>query len=583
MRLHALALMALAALTSCASCSKDTGGSRRINVLLISLDSTRRDLLSIYGRRPAHAPERSTCPHLAKLADEGVIIEQAYATSSWTLPSHISLLTGEPELVHGVDVDYQRPDPVRPLIAEVLHSHGYSTAGFFSGPYLEPHFGFGRGFDRYEARYGPEILQASHQSAIAREQLREAERARDPARLRAALQAAHQATKRVETLSHRDVSSAAVTEGVLEELQRAAGDLRPFFIFAHYFDPHHDYAPPPPYDRAFDAEYSGDMDSFDWIRNPRVAGFDPNRMGIRTRVISDRDLEHIQALYEGELAWTDAQIGRALDELHVLGLSDNTLVIVTADHGDEFFEHEAIGHRRTLFEEVTQIPLILRLPGRLPEGVRIKGLVSIADVVPTILDLLGLPAMGDLSSRSFLPLIDGGEDDTERHVIGRLVRTYNRMLHCQADDGSSMEIPGQQIDLIETWHQGSLKLKRERVWPVAVVEPPPAVVDFLANLREKHHQQETLTWIDLAAHPGERPADWSPNFHDPRALAALRAFHDAYRDLLARRGHVDVADNKQLLDRLRGLGYVGGGGELMASGEFILPPPGDSLLLELVR
>ena len=95
------------------------------NVLLISIDSTRRDLLGVYGHRAPNAPELSPSPALDRLAREGVVLDDAYAPTSWTLPSHVSLLTGEPILVHGVDLNHHRPDPSRPALAEVLRAAGY--------------------------------------------------------------------------------------------------------------------------------------------------------------------------------------------------------------------------------------------------------------------------------------------------------------------------------------------------------------------------------------------------------------------------------------------------------------------------
>jgi hypothetical protein len=115
------------------------------SILLISIDSTRRDLLGVYGYRGRYEPELSPSPNLDRLAGEGVVLDDAYAPTSWTLPSHVSLLTGEPILVHGVDLSHQRPDPSRPVLAEILRAAGYRTAGFFSGAYLEPHFGHERG------------------------------------------------------------------------------------------------------------------------------------------------------------------------------------------------------------------------------------------------------------------------------------------------------------------------------------------------------------------------------------------------------------------------------------------------------
>jgi arylsulfatase A-like enzyme len=135
--------------------------SDRPNVLLISIDSLRRDALGCYGAQLPYAPGVSPTPHLDLLAAEGVRLTDAYAPSPWTLPSHVSLLTGMSPLIHGVETDLQTLSSGSPTLAEVLRGSGYRTAGVFSGPYLENLWGFGRGFDRYSAAYGPSVAERS--------------------------------------------------------------------------------------------------------------------------------------------------------------------------------------------------------------------------------------------------------------------------------------------------------------------------------------------------------------------------------------------------------------------------------------
>jgi arylsulfatase A-like enzyme len=539
----------------------------RPNVLLISLDSTRRDLLGAYGRRPARAPGLSPSPSLDRLAAEGVLLEEAYATSSWTLPSHLSILTGQPELVHAVDQPYHRPDPLRPLLGEILTAHGYRSFGFFSGPYLEPHFGFARGFEEYRACYGPELRAASTRHGQMLERLQQAERAGDEAALRATRRATSRARQELETLSHRDVSSEFVADAAIEALERAAAaGGGPFFIFAHFFDPHYDYAPPSPWDLTFDPAYEGEVDGRDFIRDPRIARVDPASPSGRRRVVSDRDLEHLLALYEGELGWTDSQVGRLLARLDELGLARDTLVVVTADHGSEFFEHGSIGHRRTLDEEVVRVPLLLRLPGRLPAGRRVAGPVSTVAILPTVLDLTGVPAPESLASTSLVPLIDGREPPGRRGVLARLVRTSS--LEAAPAGGEEGRSVGQLVTILETYRKGAIKITREESWS-ELREPAPAGAAAAPR-------RSRLWWVDLAASPGEAPEDRSTSFDDPRALGALREFHERYTLLLAQRDHADLREADSGLDaRLRGLGYVGHAAEApLASDEFVLPPPG---------
>ena len=504
------------------------GGEERApaNVLLISLDSTRRDALSLYGYRSAHAPEATNTPHLEALAAGGVLMEEAYATTSWTLPSHVSMLTGEPELVHAVDMDHQRPAPGRPQLSEILHEAGYRTAGFFSGPYLEPHFGFGRGFERYESRYGAEVGRA----AAAAEEARVHGGATDPAALGA--DRLHREAVR------STLSSEEVTDAALAELEAAATDGRPFFLFAHYFDPHYDYVPPAPYDGRFDPDYDGAIPTDDFLNNPAISLPDERDPYRRERVVSDRDLEHLRSLYAGELAWTDHQVGRILARLEELGLADDTLVIVTADHGDEFFEHQGLGHRSTLFEEQVRVPMILRFPGRLPEGERVRGLVSTIDVLPTVLELLGLEAPEGAPSRSFAGLAAGDEDGAGRYALGRIVRHTQGTLRLPGPRGE-VDVPATRLTLLETYREGPIKITRERSWAALQQELPPALRAVFDERAAAMRAQERLRWIDVERSPAERPREHSSDFADPRAAAALGRFPGLYGELLGRRSSGD--------------------------------------------
>ena len=354
----------------------------------------------------------------------------------------------------------------------------------------------------------------------------------------------------------------------------------PFFIFAHYFDPHYDYTAPEPFASRFDPEYQGTMDGLDFLSRADLAGFDRRSAGARVQVASDRDLEHVRALYAGELAWTDARIARVLERLDELGVAEQTLVVVTADHGEEFFEHAGLGHRRTLFEEVIRAPLILRLPGRLPAGRRVAGIVSTEDIAATILDLAGLPAPPHLQTSSFLPLILGQQRPEERSALSRLVdtRTFSATL---ATPEGPQKVRGTMVTVSEMFRWGSLKVTRERRLPRLTGDLSPALRRIAEAEFREAATRDALRWIDVERHPEERPEQHSTDFSDPTARAALRAFRDRYRELLAHRGDARVGEeDPDLTARLRSLGYVEEGGDGMGLGRdaFALPPPGESIL-----
>jgi arylsulfatase A-like enzyme len=147
------------------------------------------------------------------------------------------------------------------------------------------------------------------------------------------------------------------------------------------WDVHYDYAPPVPYDRLFDPEYTGKVDGLDFELGWQVH-----------RSMDRRDLEHVIALYDGEIRFTDSHLGRLIGLLRKVDVLDDTIVVVTSDHGDEFFEHGNKGHAKALFDETIRVPLILRYPRRIAPGQVISAQVRLADVAPTILGLAGVPA-----------------------------------------------------------------------------------------------------------------------------------------------------------------------------------------------
>jgi arylsulfatase A-like enzyme len=173
-----------------------------------------------------------------------------------------------------------------------------------------------------------------------------------------------------------------------------------FFLFLHYFDPHFNYDPPPPYDRTFDPNYSGSATGVYWDFREKQLG-----------TISARDLQHILALYDGEIFYTDSHIRRLLQEMKQLDCFDNALIVVTSDHGEEFLEHGGWGHGPKLYEELIRVPLLFKLPGGEAGGQRVKQQVSLMDVAPTILDLLDVPIPDSFQGRSLLAKLLGDQNE----------------------------------------------------------------------------------------------------------------------------------------------------------------------------
>ncbi|HJQ74468.1 MAG TPA: sulfatase [Gaiellaceae bacterium] len=564
-------LVATIGLAFLAGCGEHAS-PRRYNVLLVSLDTVRGDLLGCYGHRPRHAPGTSTSPNLDALAAAGVRMQDAYAPSSWTLPSHVSMMTGQTPLVHGIDTDEQALDGRLPTLADILHGHGYRTAGVFSGPYLESMWGFGRGFDRYRACYGPAATRAVDRLAALETELARARTAGDRVAEAGLTDEAAALRRQMEKLWLRDVTSPHVTAGALEEIAAAEAANAPWFVFAHYFDPHEDYVPPPAYRTRFDPDYPGSLTGKHLLANPLLGAPDPADPHHFVRRVSDRDLEHEIALYEGEIGWVDAHVGRLLRALDDREIAANTLVVVTSDHGEEFFEHGRLGHHHTLYDEVLRVPLVLRLPGVLPAGKTVGGLVSTADILPTVLDVLGLSAPDGWSGgRSFLPLIHGREDPARRDVFARLV-TFET--GTATIDGQT-SVAARKVTVDEVFRRGSIKIRRTRAWPQFGAAPATAMPALEAEA-EAQFRNELLTWVDVDRFPSEDDAHRSATFPNGAAADALRAFQAQYgRSLSASRPAARAQVAPHVASALRALGYVGDAGGARPM-DMRLPLPGES-------
>lgn len=568
-RVAAFALLAVAAL----ACQKaPSTPPARYNLLFVSLDTVRQDVLGAYGHRPRFAPDTSTSPALDQLAREGVRMVDAYSSSSWTLPSHLSMFTGLPPLAHGVESESGVLDPAVPTMAEILSNHGYRTVGIYSAPFLDPHWGFGRGFDTYTAVYGDEASAASERAAALRRESEDAAAAADWTRYDGAKRRLAEAERALNDSSQTVVTSAAVADAAVAELDALAREGRPWMLFAHFFDAHCDYVPPPPFDRRFDPDYAGGFDGKNCMGGPAVGTPDPNEPGALLRTLGERDLQHAFALYEGEVGWVDDHLGTILRALERTGMAATTLVVVVSDHGEEFFEHAGLGHRRTLYEEVVRVPMVLRLPAVLPAGRAIAGPVSVTDLLPTVFEILGLAETPPPGAASFLAAMRRGTT-VDHPLLLRTIMMFGGEV--QIDAGTPITL--RQVVVQDGFRQGTIKILRRRSWPQFQGGLAPDAEAVLAREAAAQYERETLRWVDLARAPDEPLAGYSTDFTEPAARDALAAFRRTYDEALARRAaeHRTTVLPHNVRSRLESLGYIErGGGPAFPEPDLVLPPPG---------
>jgi len=321
------------------------------NIVFITLDTVRADRLSSYGY------SRDTTPHLDRFARRGVLFENAIAPSSWTLASHASMFTGLLPHQHGAGYDVPMPAGPRTL-AEILHSRGYETAAFTSNfHYLERGWGLARGFETYEDN-----------SISLRENLAQTFIGGS------IIQPVYQNLVQYDYFNRRNAGD--VNQNIFGWLKQRP--RRPYFLFVNYLDAHEPYAAPRPYNHRFGAVPES------LLRRLHHSAASP----AATSPFNTDEQTSLIAAYDNCIAYLDGQVGRLLDFLRRSSDWENTIVIVTSDHGEEFGEHGRYSHGKDLYRETLHVPLIIAGP-KIPRGFRISHVVATQELFSTVLDLAG--------------------------------------------------------------------------------------------------------------------------------------------------------------------------------------------------
>jgi arylsulfatase A-like enzyme len=342
--------------------ARSTSGPGARNVLLIVLDTVRAQSLGLYGYH------RPTTPNLRRIAARGVRFDQAYSTAPWTAPSHASMFTGRWH--HELSIGWKRPlDGSRPTLAEFLSSHGYDTAGFVANTsYCSYETGLSRGFAHYED-YDVTPRAVLLCSALVQ---RTANFFHTHPRLSSRLGS-------ISLMSSDRKSAARINADFLRWLSRR-GD-RPFFAFLNYFDAHHPYFSPESDADDEPARFRGSHEEYRLISN---------WWEMDKRSLGEREIGLARDSYDRCITYLDRQIGRLFDDLERRGVLDQTLVVITADHGEHLGEQRLFGHGCSLYRPELHVPLLVVGPGLVPEGRVVRDPVSLRDLAATITDQLGL-------------------------------------------------------------------------------------------------------------------------------------------------------------------------------------------------
>lgn len=335
------------------------------NIIFIMVDALRHDHLSVYGY------ERPTTPNLdLYVARQGLRFDDATSPSSWTYPANAAIMTGRAASRIGLEWnnDNTHIPAEQNMLAEYLKTAGYTTAGFTNAYYTWPRFGFDQGYDTYEA-----------------------------------------------VLTGPNGDAAKVNERAEQWLDTVwAPSLKdkPLYLYLYYYDPHTIYDPPPPYHVMYDSTYTGTLTGEVYQNGEIVVS------GAYTP--TERDVQHLKALYDGEITYWDAQFKQMMDYLGEQGILDNAIIVVTSDHGQMFGEHGEWTHHNALYEEVVRVPLLFSWPDAPPGGAVITDSVSTMDIVPTLLDLLDIRPYNYLDGRSLLPALQGRSIEANRSIFSEV-------------------------------------------------------------------------------------------------------------------------------------------------------------------
>ena len=423
------------------------------SLILISIDTLRADALGCYGAA------RPTSPNIDRMASEGVLFRDFIASSSWTLPAHATMLTGLDPDRHGVTkFTYFQPLPEElDTLAERLWDRGYETAGLVGGGFVSNNLGFDQGCDRQ--------------------------------------------WENPDSTGETDTLQVAVDRAKPWMAERRG---RPFFLFLHTYEVHLPYTPPPPYDTMFDPSFEGPY-------KHRFAERDYDFL-VKKQRLTPQILAHARALYDGEVRSMDNAVGDLMTFLRSTGLAENTCVLLTSDHGEEFGEHGAFAHEHaTLYEELIRIPLIVWCPSRLRGGRVVAELASHSDIVPTVLELAGAAVPADLDGRTLVAALEGRTHPQRAAAISEVDGSVEQR------SGTVKAVRGARHKLIASTIDGSELL------------------------------------FDLQADPGERT---NVRQQAPALAQQLRALGDDRARGPAVAAAPAITPDDAMQERLRALGYV---------------------------
>jgi len=353
------------------------------NVLFITIDTCRADKLSCYGF------DKVTSPNMDELAKNGYIFDFAFSASNWTRPATASIFTSVYPGTHQTNRLAKKISNSFRCLPERFKNGGYHTAVFSANVNISPDFGFDQGVDFfYETTQSFSLhlsilyRSLSHFSSFAANRLFKF----------------NQRKMYADDMTEED----AIYSSFMQWLQNIKYEK--FFAYIHLNTPHSAYDPPPGYD--IFAEDPGI-----W-----VGRMEPEE------TLSEKKLQRLLSLYYGEILYVDFVVGNIIETFRELELLDKTIIVITADHGEEFYDHKAWGHRHSLYNELLHVPMIFYIPQYPYAPRRIRNIVSIIDIGPTLLALVGLPGDAFMDGKNLTPLFQGSSEKIRTSALAQQIK-----------------------------------------------------------------------------------------------------------------------------------------------------------------
>jgi arylsulfatase A-like enzyme len=401
---------------------------------------------------------RDTTPLMSVLAQQGSLFENVYAPMPTTGPSHSTMFTSRYPISHGVIKNGYVLADEELTIAEVLQKNGYSTAAVISSFAVNSKFGLKQGFQYYDEEFI----------------------GKDPSMRTTRWQG-------IEVEGLFDRRAKETTASAMKWLK--AHEKDPFFLWVHYFDPHGPYDPPDRFKKKFES-----------------------KMG------SNEEPQKTYDVYDGEIGYADAEIEKIVEYLDQKGLDEDTLLIVTADHGEGLGQHNHMHHGLFLYEEAVRVPLVMRWPGKIPAGLRIKNRVELLDLSPTILDIAGVPAKNaNYQGRSLKSMIQNPSIARQSRPI-----FFQRRLY-ETENYKGNVVKGEKLGvLLDQWK-------------------------YIEALKER-----SVELYDLSSDPGELT---NVSREHPDQVKRLSTLIKEWRNKYGK-GTYDQSMSEEDIEALKSLGYV---------------------------